>query len=168
MKAHTINEWRQMMKYTWFKKIIGTMVCTLTVAFMSMNALAATSDCLYRYVNQKTEKVGLLNVKGEVVSKTIYSFADNTSEGLTLVGKKGKCGFIDAKGKEVIKAKYISAESFSEGVAVVQEKDGYYGYINKKGKWIIKPMRAEYCSSFHDGLARVCVNGKNGFIKVEF
>lgn len=119
MKAHTINEWRQMMKYTWFKKIIGTMVCTLTVAFMSMNALAATSDCLYRYVNQKTEKVGLLNVKGEVVSKTIYSFADNTSEGLTLVGKKGKCGFIDAKGKEVIKAKYISAESFSEGVAVV-------------------------------------------------
>ena len=107
------------------------MVCTLAVAFTSINALGATNNCLYRYVNQKTEKVGLLNAKGEVVSKAIYSFVDNTSEGLTLVGKKEKCGFIDMKGKEVIKAKYINAESFSEGLAVVQEKDGYYGYINK-------------------------------------
>ncbi len=43
------------------------------------------------------------------------------------------------------------------------EKDGKYGYINAKGKFVIEP-RFEYAAQFSEGLAAVGMNGKRCYI----
>lgn len=47
-------------------------------------------------------------------------------------GDSHVCGFVDTSGKEVIPCVYTNWPSFSEGLAVV-EKDGIYGFVDKKG-----------------------------------
>ena len=42
---------------------------------------------------------------------------------------------------------------------------GKSGFVNKKGKIVIKP-RFDSARGFSEGLARVKVNGKIGFIKI--
>ena len=48
------------------------------------------------------------------------------------IGDSHVCGFVDTSGKEVIPCVYTNWPFFSEGLAVV-EKDGIYGFVDKKG-----------------------------------
>ncbi len=62
--------------------------------------------------------------------------------------------FIDNTGEIVLDLPdYDSVHSFSEGLAIV-EKDGKYGYIDKKGNVVI-PIQYEMASDFSDGEAHV-------------
>jgi hypothetical protein len=104
---------------------------------------------------------------------TTYADMGNVVEGLITVLDNGKYGFIDTKGNIFIKAEYDTVCSFSEGLASVCigrydettgiHGAGQFGFIDKKGKWIIKPQPMK-CYSFHNGYARVEVNGRYGFI----
>lgn len=44
--------------------------------------------------------------------------------------------------------------------------DGLYGYMNKKGQWLIEP-EYEYANSFSNGFAGVCMDDKWGYIDEE-
>lgn len=99
---------------------------------------------------------------------TVYPFSD----GLAAVSVNGKWGFINTKGEMVI-APQFDEESFvsfcsdllgySEGLCLIKNSDNKYGYMDKTGKIVIK-CQYEDAGDFHDGLAKVKVNGKYGFI----
>lgn len=87
------------------------------------------------------DKVGFINIKGEVIVKPQFDWADEFSEGLCVVrndnGKlgSGKNGYIDTTGKLVIDFKYKYAGKFENGKAKVQlDKD--FVYIDKTGNII--------------------------------
>lgn len=129
---------------------------------------------------------GFLDLKGNVVVPFIYSDAGDFSEGLapvykqvgfmnTVLGKapKNKCGYIDTKGNVVIpfifQETYIaSMNEFHEGLAVqgVSNNNKFgslFGYIDKKGNWVIKPQYND-ANNFKNGIASVAINNKYGYI----
>jgi len=80
--------------------------------------------------------------------------------------------FIDKSGKPVIKPKnnnwnchrflfYQYIDDFA-----IAEECGKFGYLNKKGKWEIKPIFDDV-GNFHEGLARVKINDNWGFVDKE-
>jgi len=69
------------------------------------------------------------------------------------VEKDGKWGFIDTLGKVKIPFTMDMVHGFSEGLSAVKY-GRTWGYINKKGTFVIKPVFVE-ANSFHDNHARV-------------
>lgn len=99
--------------------------------------------------------------------------ATKFTDGLAVIGVRGKNGYIDKTGKIVINPQFLYADPFSEGLACVQV-DGYkFGFIDKTGKFVINPQfdsagRFKGSVGFSEGLAVVGVgsipNTKYGFI----
>ncbi|MEK7432210.1 MAG: WG repeat-containing protein [Cyanobacteriota bacterium] len=54
-----------------------------------------------------------------------------------------------------------SVYGFSEGLAVIKNKSGRYGFINKEGKFVIKPIFV-FAKDFKEGLAPVHIENKSG------
>lgn len=154
------------------------------------NDLGHYSEGLIAAENLKGD-YGYLDVKGNVVVPFIYADAGDFSEGLAPVYKNSgeyfntvgwgrieiqKCGYIDKTGKVVIPFKFQQCMSarmneFHEGLAV----QGYsknnvfattFGYINKKGDWVIEP-KYDRAEDFDNGLASVCINDKYGYINIK-
>ena len=98
-----------------------------------------------------------------------YEKLSSFHEGLAAVQRNGLWGYIDTEGNEVIPCIYKGTEygnyafPFSEDMAVIIDKDGKYGYINKKGEMIVKPQFEE-AGNFSEGVASVFSDGKLNFI----
>ena len=136
-------------------------------------------------------KCGYLDVNGKEVLPFIYDICGDFSEGLAAVLQKtGKytytvgfgrtpvmtCGYIDKKGNVVIPFKFqhplaISMCEFHEGLAA----QGYsnnnmyatiWGYINKKGDWVVQP-KYDQANYFEHGVAQVVKDEKYGYINKE-
>lgn len=90
-------------------------------------------------------------------------------EGLALAQRNSLWGYIDAEGNEVVPCIYCGTEygnrgfDFSEGMAVVINKDGKYGFINRKGEIVVKPQFQE-AASFSEGVAAVFSDGNLNFV----
>ncbi len=119
---------------------------------------------------------GFVDKTGEVVIEPSYASLEEFSEGLAAFqdAKTTKWGFIDKTGKVVVKATYAAVYSehsifyekhgtFSDGLAAVAtelvqsgnyEYGDNWGYIDKKGKMVIKPQFSDV-GDFHNGIARV-------------
>jgi len=125
---------------------------------ISISLLKVTPD-------QKDNKWGLLDDKGNVVAPYIYNhIADFDKDGFACVELSGKFGLIDKKGRVVIPIIYNKPLFFSEGLANVEIDDHKFGFINKENKFVIQP---DYfiAKSFMNGIAPVCqVDGKYAFI----
>ena len=129
---------------------------------------------------------GFLDLKGNVVVPFIYDDAGDFSEGLapvykqvgymnTVLGRvpKCKCGYIDTKGNVVIPFNFqetytASMNEFHEGLAVqgVNNNNKYgsvFGYIDKKGNWVIEP-KYDRAEDFNNGVASVAIKDKYGYI----
>lgn len=73
-------------------------------------------------------------------------------------------GFLDEKLKVSIKAKFSDVFSFADGLAGVKYH-GKWGFIDKSGKFIIKPKyRKKIFYQFREGLAVVPIGKKFGYI----
>jgi len=97
-------------------------------------------------------KYGLIDLKGNVVTKPIYDSIDGLSnkEGELLISVNGKYGVINTKGAELIKAKYdyITGDEYytekdkfalSGYILGVKTSNGYrYGYMNYKRKILLE------------------------------
>lgn len=78
---------------------------------------------------------------------------------LTLSGAANKCGYIDKTGKTIISISGLSdGGEFNEGLAPAKIERGW-GYINKKGEWVIPPQ-FKNARSFSEGLAAVQLSRK--------
>ncbi|MCT4638890.1 MAG: WG repeat-containing protein [Bacteroidales bacterium] len=93
----------------------------------------------------------ILSITIMLLTIVTLSYAQNYVAKVRL-GKQIK--FIDETGKVVINLPGLqSAKSFSDGMCMAKANDKW-GYINKKGEWVIKPVYVK-ANSFHEGLALV-------------
>jgi len=128
------------------------------------------------------DRAGFIDRTGKVIIPLCFDKVGAFSEGLSRFERDRRWGYIDASGSVVIEPRFPWAEEFSEGLARVQVSDqshgfdGHWGFIDKTGKVVISPdYKASFGGknnigsddsegSFHDGLARIEVEGKTGFI----
>jgi len=124
------------------------------------------------------KKVGYIDLTGKMAISPRFVHGEPFHEGLALVyttwgmnvfGRTEgwdlfrRAGYIDHTGKFVIDSRLTeNAESFSEGVAAFQPGvatpgNAKWGYLDRTGKWAIKP-RFEIATDFSDGLAAVEVS----------
>jgi len=77
--------------------------------------------------------------------------------GRAKVKLEGRYGFIDRRGTLVVPAKFAMVNDFSDGLAYVMMTDGSFGYIDKNGRWVIKPNGWQSGRDFEDGLAPIAI-----------
>jgi hypothetical protein len=145
---------------------------------------------LYRFsegfgVIFKYNMYGFIDTSGKIIASPVYDEVHPFSNGFAAVRHGNFWGYIDKTGKEIIPLQFKLAFSFSkEGLACVVSKpnrsgvspgdeqtmeyesdeSSYYGYINTKGEWVIRPQFIA-SGSFSEGLARVAISsGKSGYI----
>jgi hypothetical protein len=82
------------------------------------------------------------------------------SEGLAVYHHKDRriVSYVGYDGKIPFERTFSEAGPFSEGLAAVCEQEDKYGYINKKGEYVIEPQY-QYADRFIDGLAFVITDG---------
>jgi len=105
---------------------------------------------------------GYMNKSGEIVIDPIYSRASFFSENLATVGLKNfdnnkiEYGIIDRSGFQRLKisSRYDFIGHFSDGLAVYR-KDGEWGYLNKRGKEVIRNFDWKEAFPFFEGYATV-------------
>ena len=96
----------------------------------------------------KNGKRGFCNIMTNevIVEPTTYTKAWVFSEGLAAVERKGYIGFVNTSGKVAIDFKFSYRGNslyefvFHNGYCVVADSSNKIGVINKKGRWIIKPL----------------------------
>ena len=126
---------------------------------------------------------GYLNRKGEVIIPFEYSFAkpfyqDSTKAEVyrdefivtyLIINTSAKIKFIPLDSMRIypepVPRPNVAPAPYSEGLALRADrnKNGYYGYIDINGEWVIEPQYNN-AQSFRNGLAAVCINQKWGFI----
>lgn len=135
------------------------------------------------------EKWGYLDKNGKTVIPFVYEEAGDFSEGLaavyqfsgymnTVLGRvrTSKCGYINKEGQVIIPFQFkevfgIYMCEFHDGLAVqgISSNNRYalvFGYIDKKGNWVIKPQY-DNAESFDKGIAEVVINEQYGYINTK-
>lgn len=118
------------------------------------------------------EKIGFIDVDGQVVIPVEFDAVQSFSEGMIAVNKGasktnylpsgGKWGFWSMDGREIVGLEYEDAKNFRDGLVPVM-KNGKYGFINMQGQVEIE-FRYEDAMPFYENLAAVQLEGKWGFI----
>lgn len=135
-------------------------------------------------VAKRDMKFGYIDKTGKWIIEPQYVVAGNFSEGVAIVMPLAdqKIGYIDRTGKIVIEPQYFHAGPFHEGlakVALLPPGSTYkntgrmvtmtlvgkfqFGFIDKAGKLVI-PYRFDEVEDFDDGIARVQMDRKVGYI----
>lgn len=114
-------------------------------------------------------KYGFINQFGNIVIKPQFDEVGLFNNGRAKFKIGNKYGFINRKGKIIINPIYNYADDFSEGFAQVVIGDNYHwttnlGYIDTSGNYVIQPQYSSESGKFREGLAKVKINGKYGFI----
>jgi len=104
-----------------------------------------------------------LDSTGKAITEAIFDDANSFHEGLAAVSKNSAYGFINTKGAVVIPFEFSSTRNFSEDLAPAANAKNDWGFIDKKGNWIIKPLY-DFADSFESGEARVMKDGKVFYI----
>jgi len=104
---------------------------------------------------------GLINLKGEKLSKFIYVHIGEFQDSLANVKLfrrniyKRKSGFLNTEGQEVIPTQFRNAGDFEHGLARIQlQTNGKWGFIDTEGNFKIDPKYA-VASDFTNGRAFV-------------
>jgi len=86
---------------------------------------------------------GFIDTIGKVIADFKYADVIDFSEGLAAVKKDKKWGFIDRDNKIILPFEFNFVRGFKNGFAWASKKDeNIYGFINKKGEYIIKLSNA--------------------------
>ncbi len=123
------------------------------------------SVIIFKKNNPEWHNYIFIDKKGEKVFDENFLYADNYSEGLAFViFLNGDRGYINKQGIQVIKLnKEESGANLSEGFAVISDTSNNEYFINKDGKKIGN-HNFHSIESFSDGMARVGIDNKYGFI----
>jgi hypothetical protein len=126
------------------------------------------SEGLTSIIDPETDRVGFIDKKGEIAIKPQFYSAMNFREDVAFVGTQNDHVIIDKTGK-IIAKNFVAINgyysSFSNSRAIVQ-KEFSYGYINKEGVFVIKPIYQE-ARDFTESLAAVKKNDKWGFVDTD-
>ncbi|MDY7395712.1 WG repeat-containing protein [Aureibaculum sp. 2210JD6-5] len=114
----------------------------------------------------KNGKWGFIDKNNQVVIPFIYDDANGFYEELAFVKKGDYYGYIDKNNKIKIPFRFHNSKFafFAQSRCVFADKEtGKYGFINKKGKVIVKPIY-DMALPFYNDKALVRLNGKEGYI----
>jgi hypothetical protein len=125
----------------------------------------------------KNGKWGIIDKDWKLILPCTYDELGNVSDGAVKFYSKenGKFGIFDIReNKILVEPKYMHVTGFSEGyAAVLDDKAGRWGIINRKGEMVEKPKywsvsffpQNPYLMLFNEGLANVAIDdAKWGFI----
>lgn len=102
-------------------------------------------------------KCGVVDINDTVIIPFEYDSYCSIfmSDGLISMQKYGKCGFINTQNEVVIDFRFYDVGTFSFGLAPAAIDPNHWGYINKKGEFVVEPTfaSAEYFRS--NGLAKI-------------
>ena len=100
---------------------------------------------------------------GEVFAESKYNWIGSFYKGVARAYDKDGVTLVNKEGKQLVKSgKYDSIEFFVEGMTYVS-KDGKYGFIDTKGKEVVKP-KYDSVGDFSEGVAFVLKDDKSGLI----
>ena len=110
------------------------------------------------------EKFGFIDKEGHIVIPFQFDAVFDFWKGMAEVKTDGKWNLIDTAGRFVLPYALDGFNGrFGEaGLLAAAQKDKW-GFINRKGEWIIPPQ-FETAYSFQNGMARVKTNGKWGLV----
>ncbi|MEO8754360.1 MAG: WG repeat-containing protein [Casimicrobiaceae bacterium] len=116
-------------------------------------------------------KLGYMNLAGKVTVEPRYDQGGAFAEGLAPVQSEGHWMFIDKEGAVTaeLPGGVVFAYPLSDGLSLVtadRDTPGRkFGYVDRNGKWVVKPMWDE-AEPFRNGLARVGIwkGGKMAYI----
>ena len=117
----------------------------------------------------KSGKYGLINTNEETMIDFEYEQLYGDAEGLYCAKKDGKVGYVDINNNVIIPFQYPEAWEFSYGIAPVKDENGKWGFINKKGEYVLEP-KYDYISveySTH-GLFQVREGNNRYYIDTKF
>ncbi len=99
----------------------------------------------YAPVECVDRNIAFIDKRGRQLTDCSFKQASEFSEGLAAVQTtEGKWGFIDTRGQLAVKPAFAFAYPFFNGLAQVRIMKGdttYVGYINRKGEYVIKPVK---------------------------
>ncbi|WMJ85638.1 WG repeat-containing protein [Anaerocolumna sp. MB42-C2] len=151
------------------------MADTGRVLLAEKSTKSGKSTALYPISVQTKEEVkyGYIDGAGKTVIQPTYDSAGNFSEGLAVVYNNNKNQVINQKGEVIFETEGWISE-FHNGLAAFYDtkSDGKYGYINTKGKIIIKPQynnagdfRADHTAVVSKGDNYYVINNKGKALK---
>ncbi|HNW57517.1 MAG TPA: WG repeat-containing protein, partial [Bacteroidales bacterium] len=154
---HSTKNGMESTKWGFYSKEGATIVAPKYDAVWSMgNGLFQVSILS---ADGKSAKWGLVNSKGQEISKIIYDDQlGEFKEGMSKIILNGKVGFIDKNGKEVISPRFTWVTDFVDGIAAISI-DKKMGFIDKTGKEITTLKYDE------DYMVENYI--KNGFIRIK-
>ena len=119
--------------------------------------------------DKNTEKYGLVNAKGELITPFIYDdwfgFVAGENDYMLacqITGGVSKYGLLDCMGQVVVEPISDILVSFYDGLALIKQ-NGKYGYINTSGDIVI-PVIYDKAEIFEWGKAEVELNGEKFYI----
>lgn len=121
-------------------------------------------------VENDEHKWGFMDTEGKVYIPTEYGDVSDYSEGFAVVsvdvtgGGHYRMSYIDMDGKLMGDPRFHSAGPLSEGFAVVKLKNGNWQVLNKYFTATSGLLPYEGVGEFHEGLARVRIGERYGFI----
>jgi hypothetical protein len=107
-----------------------------------------------------------LDSTGKAITAAIFEDASCFTNGFAVVSKNYLYGFINASGEIAIPCIFSNARSFSEGLAPASNSKGFWGFIDVKGNWVIKPAY-DFAYNFENAEARVMKGQKTVYIDKE-
>jgi hypothetical protein len=113
---------------------------------------------------RKKDLWGFIDVEGNYIVKPVYEKADRFMHGLAPVKKAGKCGYINILGEEVVPLNFDACKLFADNMALVRSDDKMYYLDVTAGKWIGQDQPYTIRYYFSEGLARVSLGDRFGFI----
>lgn len=81
-----------------------------------------------------------IDISGREQFAQYYYLLDKISEGLIAFRQDSLWGYMTPDGKTVIPPGFTYASSFRSGLAAVRVAEKGYGYIDKKGNWVVAPQ----------------------------
>ncbi len=103
-----------------------------------------------------------INVSGNVLFASPFSYSFSPSEGAICGMKNGLYGYCDTQGNIIIQPQFEMAFDFHEGYAAVKF-GGKWGYITTYGQYSVRPT-FDYAGDFKNGYAICRSGGKYGII----
>jgi hypothetical protein len=144
------------------------LIAVFVTVFASCEIWASVKPASQSAQPKVSDKYGYIDKRGRWAIKPQFDVACNfSSDGLAVVCKGESWYFIDKNGRPAIIPQTThpirELDGFSEGLAAVWLADGKCGYIDRTGKFVIKPD-FDSAGSFINGLALVSKNDLMGFI----
>jgi len=109
------------------------------------------------------KKYGFINSNHEYFIKPQFDDARYFQEGLAAVKVGEKWGFVNRRGIMVISPSFFRVSCFYDGLSIVHEPTGEEGYIDRTGRYVIKP-RFHDAWYFKNGFAHVSLNNERWVI----